>query len=252
MFAYGALIAFALAHLSVCWLRFKEPDRRRAFKVPVQRAGPRAASCRCRPRSARCCRSRAGSGPSSTTTGRGCSGRSGWRSGLLLYVVYRHARGPVADPAGRGAGRAADLRAGGHLRQHPRAGLRRGARRRHHEHRRPARERRGARGRRPRSRRSTCWWCRCRCRSTRRSRSARLAAGRAALERAKRVGEEYEGVDGGRDARARAHGWLGDRRGGAAPQGRGDRDRGGAALADQGRQRARRDRRAPARRSSGR
>jgi basic amino acid/polyamine antiporter, APA family len=34
MFAYGALIAFALAHLSVCWLRFKEPDRPRAFKVP--------------------------------------------------------------------------------------------------------------------------------------------------------------------------------------------------------------------------
>ena len=35
MFAYGALIAFSLAHLSVCVLRFKEPDRRRAFKVPL-------------------------------------------------------------------------------------------------------------------------------------------------------------------------------------------------------------------------
>jgi basic amino acid/polyamine antiporter, APA family len=35
MFAYGALIAFALAHLSVCVLRFKEPDRRRAYKVPL-------------------------------------------------------------------------------------------------------------------------------------------------------------------------------------------------------------------------
>jgi APA family basic amino acid/polyamine antiporter len=34
MFAYGALIAFALAHLSVCRLRFREPDRRRPFKVP--------------------------------------------------------------------------------------------------------------------------------------------------------------------------------------------------------------------------
>jgi basic amino acid/polyamine antiporter, APA family len=34
MFAYGALIAFSLAHLSVCALRFKEPDRRRPFKVP--------------------------------------------------------------------------------------------------------------------------------------------------------------------------------------------------------------------------
>lgn len=35
MFAYGALIAFALAHLSVCVLRFKEPQRRRAYKVPL-------------------------------------------------------------------------------------------------------------------------------------------------------------------------------------------------------------------------
>ena len=35
MFAYGALIAFALAHLSVCVLRFKEPNRPRAYKVPL-------------------------------------------------------------------------------------------------------------------------------------------------------------------------------------------------------------------------
>ncbi len=35
MFAYGALIAFALAHLSVCVLRFKEPDRPRAYRVPL-------------------------------------------------------------------------------------------------------------------------------------------------------------------------------------------------------------------------
>jgi APA family basic amino acid/polyamine antiporter len=35
MFAYGAMIAFALAHLSVCVLRFKEPDRPRAYKVPL-------------------------------------------------------------------------------------------------------------------------------------------------------------------------------------------------------------------------
>ena len=35
MFAYGALIAFALAHLSVCVLRFKEPARPRAYKVPL-------------------------------------------------------------------------------------------------------------------------------------------------------------------------------------------------------------------------
>jgi basic amino acid/polyamine antiporter, APA family len=35
MFAYGALIAFSLAHLSVVVLRFKEPSRPRAYKVPL-------------------------------------------------------------------------------------------------------------------------------------------------------------------------------------------------------------------------
>ena len=35
MFAFGALIAFSIAHLSVCVLRFKEPSRRRAYKVPL-------------------------------------------------------------------------------------------------------------------------------------------------------------------------------------------------------------------------
>jgi APA family basic amino acid/polyamine antiporter len=34
-FAYGALIAFALAHLSVCALRFRDPERSRPFKVPL-------------------------------------------------------------------------------------------------------------------------------------------------------------------------------------------------------------------------
>src|SRR5947207_10802811 len=34
MFSYGALIAFARAHLSVCRLRFRERERRRPFKVP--------------------------------------------------------------------------------------------------------------------------------------------------------------------------------------------------------------------------
>jgi APA family basic amino acid/polyamine antiporter len=35
MFAYGALIAFSLAHMSVVVLRFKEPSRPRAYKVPL-------------------------------------------------------------------------------------------------------------------------------------------------------------------------------------------------------------------------
>jgi APA family basic amino acid/polyamine antiporter len=35
IFAYGALIAFALAAISVCVLRFKEPDARRPFRIPL-------------------------------------------------------------------------------------------------------------------------------------------------------------------------------------------------------------------------
>ncbi len=34
LFAYGAMIAFAIAHLSVIALRFREPDRPSAFRVP--------------------------------------------------------------------------------------------------------------------------------------------------------------------------------------------------------------------------
>jgi APA family basic amino acid/polyamine antiporter len=34
-FAYGALLAFALAHLSVCAMRFRDPERSRPFKVPL-------------------------------------------------------------------------------------------------------------------------------------------------------------------------------------------------------------------------
>jgi basic amino acid/polyamine antiporter, APA family len=35
MFAYGTLISFCIAHLSVVALRFKDPERRRPFKVPL-------------------------------------------------------------------------------------------------------------------------------------------------------------------------------------------------------------------------
>lgn len=35
IFAFGASLAFTLAHLSIVVLRFREPDRRRAFRVPL-------------------------------------------------------------------------------------------------------------------------------------------------------------------------------------------------------------------------
>src|SRR3712207_6266562 len=35
IFAFGALIAFTLAHVSIVVLRYREPERRRAFQVPL-------------------------------------------------------------------------------------------------------------------------------------------------------------------------------------------------------------------------
>ena len=35
IFAFGGALAFTLAHLSVVVLRFREPDRPRAFRVPL-------------------------------------------------------------------------------------------------------------------------------------------------------------------------------------------------------------------------
>ena len=147
MFAYGALIAFCLAHLSVCALRFKEPDRRRPFKVPLN------------------VRMRGRELPLPAALGavlsfaawvgvldlprRGALLRHapGCCSGVGLYVIYRSRQGlsltrmvEVSPTTLASAG------ARGRVRQHPGAGLRRAARRRHHEHGRAAR-RRGGRGR---------------------------------------------------------------------------------------------------------
>jgi APA family basic amino acid/polyamine antiporter len=35
IYAFGAMIAFTLAHLSICVLRYREPDRERPYKVPL-------------------------------------------------------------------------------------------------------------------------------------------------------------------------------------------------------------------------
>jgi APA family basic amino acid/polyamine antiporter len=35
IYAFGAMLAFTIAHLSICRLRFKEPDRDRPYKVPL-------------------------------------------------------------------------------------------------------------------------------------------------------------------------------------------------------------------------
>ena len=48
MFAFGAMISFAIAHLSVIVLRFRERDRPSAFRVPFS-IRVRGGSCRCPP-----------------------------------------------------------------------------------------------------------------------------------------------------------------------------------------------------------
>jgi APA family basic amino acid/polyamine antiporter len=35
IFAFGAMLGFTIAHLSICVLRYREPDRRRPYKIPL-------------------------------------------------------------------------------------------------------------------------------------------------------------------------------------------------------------------------
>jgi APA family basic amino acid/polyamine antiporter len=91
IFAFGAMLAFTIAHLAVIVLRFREPDRRRVFKIPLSIAVGR------------------GSVPLPAALGALLSG-AGWLSviafhegarvvgglwmaaGLVLYGVYRRSQ----------------------------------------------------------------------------------------------------------------------------------------------------------------
>ena len=53
IYAFGAMLAFTIAHLSICRLRYTEPDRDRALPDPALDRAARRRACRCRPRSAR-------------------------------------------------------------------------------------------------------------------------------------------------------------------------------------------------------
>ncbi len=90
LYAFGAMLAFTIAHLSICKLRYSEPDRDRPYKVPL--------SIRCR----------GGELPLPAVFGALVSGAGwlavmvvheparyvglGWMAGgIALYVVYRRA-----------------------------------------------------------------------------------------------------------------------------------------------------------------
>ena len=93
MYAFGAMLSFTIAHVSVIRLRITQPDR----SAPVPRAGDaalarlRAAAVRDRRRgSAPCSRSSSSRSCTSTWRSRACAG---WRSASSLYIVYRHSQG---------------------------------------------------------------------------------------------------------------------------------------------------------------
>ena len=77
---FGAMIAFAIAHLSLIVLRFREPSRASAFRVPFGVTVRGVPSCRCR-RFGWCCRWGCGSAWSRCTRARASPGGSGWSPG---------------------------------------------------------------------------------------------------------------------------------------------------------------------------
>ena len=195
IFAFGAMLAFTLAHLSVIVLRFREPDRTRPFRIPLSVPVGK------------------GSIPIPAALG-ALLGTAGWVTvvalhegariaggvwmlgGLVLYVVYRRSQGKALTKrftipeealkeakAWSTAASWCPCSAGRWTTTSwaPRAGWR------------PTRPRRGRAERcwRP----CSCSRSPCRCPSTPAWRPTRSAAGRKALARAKEVGEEYEGVE---------------------------------------------------------
>ena len=214
-----------IAHLSVIVLRFREPDRHARLPGAAQRPRRARARSRSRPRSARCSRARR------------------WVSVVVLHEGARIVGGAwmvVGLGALRrlppAAGQAADASAS---RSPPRRcasgreveygsilvpGVRRGARRRHRRHGGPAGGRGGRRGRGRGHARGALRVRDADVAAARRARPAeRVEEANACWRRAKEVGEEYEGVEVATAMVRGPHGRRGDRLGGQAARGGGDR-----------------------------
>ena len=168
VFAFGAMIAFSLAHLSVIALRFRESDRPSAFRVPfsIPVGGARV--------------------PLPAVFGAAFSiavwlsvvvyheGARyigfGWMAvGITLYVIYRRGQGKSLTRRFTIPAEALQEGTRRRVREHPRAGVRRG--RSTTTSSAPPGGSRPRRGRRTRAARCwrpcTCSRSRCRCRSTR-------------------------------------------------------------------------------------
>ena len=77
IYAFGALLAFTIAHLSVCVLRFREPERDRPYRIPLSitvRGGALPV-----PAVLGALGSAAAWSACSSSTGRATSGSAGWR-----------------------------------------------------------------------------------------------------------------------------------------------------------------------------
>ena len=146
LFAFGAMLAFTLAHLSVIVLRFREPGRRRTFRVPL--SVPVGRGSIPLPSALGALMAAAGLGQRRGAA-RGRTDRRQRVAGVGDPALRRlpARRGQVADaPLHDPRGGAAGGLGRGRVRQHPRAGVRPGARRRHHRHRGPPGRRAGGEG----------------------------------------------------------------------------------------------------------
>ena len=249
IYAFGALLAFTIAHVSIIRLRITEPDRPRPYRMPFNVRVPAASTGRCRRWSARVARPSRSSCCSCSTRARATSASAGWCSASRSTSSTARARTSRCSSAS----------------QVPEAALRReprevqygsilvplsgdDARRRHRPDRRAPGVRRAARRGRPRRRdrddRGAVGL-----RGADGAADRRAAARRAARARARGAAAREGGGGGvrgrpGRDRDGpRAAGRAGDRRGGAAARGRGDRARRRGADAGPRRRAARRPRR---------
>ena len=234
IYAFGAMLAFTIAHLSICVLRFREPDRDRPYRVPgsirVRGADlpiPAALGAR---RLGRGLGQRDRAARRRAVRRAGVDGRG---SRAVRRLPQEPGKGPAREGHGPGVGAARGASGSAttdrfSCRCSGRRSTTTSSRRRPSwwPGRRPTRRR----STRRRSRRSGSSRSRCPSRSTPACPVEQLKAARAALARAKLVGEEYAGRRGRDGDDPRAADRTRDRRGGAAPRGRGDRARGRGGL----------------------
>ena len=93
IFAFGAMLTFAIAHMSVIALRFREAGRPSAFRLPLSFRFREGHACRCRRSWARCSRVAAWVSIIVLHEGARVVGGVWMLLGVALYTVYRRGQG---------------------------------------------------------------------------------------------------------------------------------------------------------------